>query len=454
MTVFFCINCKTNFKRKSHLIQHFNRKNLCTNLTSYEINKNNKSNIVGKNRKKLLIPQNSAQNTQNSAQNTQKFTEPLICTINMIPIDTIPINMILNDMKPNDMMSNDMMPNDMIPTDMIPTDMIPNDMIPTNIISNNKLECKYCNKIFSRKDILKRHVFSSCKIKKLQDEEKEIIFKKLLEQEYVIKKKDEQINKLLNQNDVLINKINVLEEKVEKISKFGKKNNKQIISISSKLTNSNNSNNIINTTNTTNTTNTINTINTNTNTNTNTNSNNVVFNLVNYGKEDLDKIDIKYFLNNVVKNTKALGVKIPEEILKVIHFNPDYPEHNNIYISDINREKCMVYEDNQWKLSSEDKIPEVIDKVVKYSYDKQEKLKEQYQNNKSLTDRLNVINKYTQFIDNVYLDDLKDFHDVEYKDNIANIKRCEDFQKKTYNTFKTTMYNEGIKIKKNKPKYL
>lgn len=58
-----------------------------------------------------------------------------------------------------------------------------------------------------------------------------------------------------------------------------------------------------------------------------------------FGKEDLDKIDIKYFIDNVVKNNKAIGVKIPEEILKLIHFNPDYPEHNNIYISQTSIEK-------------------------------------------------------------------------------------------------------------------
>ena len=47
--------------------------------------------------------------------------------------------------------------------------------------------------------------------------------------------------------------------------------------------------------------------------------------------EDLDKIDVKYFINNIVKNNKICGVKIPEEILKIIHFNPVYPDLHNIY---------------------------------------------------------------------------------------------------------------------------
>ena len=300
-----------------------------------------------------------------------------------------------------------------------------------NFDDNNKLNkhndrCPYCSGIFSNKSNLNKHIKINCKIKKQQDDEKENIFQKLLLQEGLLKKKDEQINKLINQNDVLINKINVLEEKVDKISK----NKKQPFNKLTKQINSHNTNsNII------------------------TNSNNVVFNLVNYGKEDLNKIDIKHFINNVVKNNKAYGVKIPEEILKIIHFNPDYPEHNNIYISDINREKYMVYEDNQWKLTTDDKMPEVIDKVIKYSYNKQDELKGKYSDNKPIMERLDVINKYTQFIDTEYLEQLKEEREENNDiNNSLQIKRCEEFQKKTFDTLKVTMYNEGVKIKKNKNK--
>ena len=310
--------------------------------------------------------------------------------------------------------------------------------------NNDKLTCKYCLKVFSRPDVLKRHIVEYCKVKIQNDDEKENIFKKLLQQENTIKDKDEQIK-------TLIGKINILEEKVEQISKITKQNNK----VNKSKTNKNIiTNNIINNT---------------------TNLNNgIIFNLVNYGKEDLDKIDIKYFINNIVKNNKVCGVKIPEEILKIIHFNPAYPELNNIYISDINREKCMIYDDGMWKLSHDDKIPEVIDKIVKFSYDKDNQIRTAYPNNKPLIDRLNIINKYTKFNDLEYLEELKEEQDVfaigedNYQNDYVNvnvnvnvgigtgtdnkheIKRCEDFKKKTYNVFKTTLYNEGLKIKKKK----
>ena len=112
----------------------------------------------------------------------------------------------------------------------------------------------------------------------------------------------------------------------------------------------------------------------------------------------------------------------------------------------------MIWDDGGWKLSTEDKIPEVIDKVVTFSYEKENELREKFPNNKPLIDRLNVINKYTQYSDNEYLEELKQEQQDEEIDNKDEIKRCANFQKKTYNTFKTTMYNEGLKIKKSKLK--
>lgn len=86
-------------------------------------------------------------------------------------------------------------------------------------------------------------------------------------------------------------------------------------------------------------------------------------------------------------------------------------------------------------------------------------LREKFADNKPIIDRLKVINKYTQFNDSEYVEGLREENDnnydeyldkIEQLDNLNQIKRCEDFQKKTYNTFKTTIYNEGLKIKKNK----
>ena len=383
MVEHICPNCNLKFNKKSRLTEHLKKKNSCVHILCEE-----NENFV----------KNST--TQKPHKNTEITHE------NILEENTTGIENIVN--------------------------------------VNDNIICKYCLKLFCRVDVLTRHLKNYCKVKKQSDEEKEDIFKRLLLQETLLKEKDAQIHKLISQNDVLINKICVLEEKVDMISSISKsvgnstntgsnKSTKKTINNTKNVSNSNSNNTTNNTTN--NTSNTSNTSNTN---------NGIILQLVNYGKEDLDKIDIKHFINNIVKNNKVCGVKIPEEILKLIHFNPAYPELNNIYISDINREKCMIYDDGMWKLSPDDKIPEVIEKVVSFSYDKENELREKYSNNKPLMDRLNTINKYTKFNDMEYLETLKE----EQANNKDEIKRCEDFKKKTYDTFKTTMYNEGIKIKK------
>jgi len=62
-------------------------------------------------------------------------------------------------------------------------------------------------------------------------------------------------------------------------------------------------------------------------------------------------------------------------------------------------------------------------------------------------ERLNVINKYVKMNDTGYLELLKEAIEEEQIDNSSDIKRCEEFKKKTYDTFKTMMYNEGKNIK-------
>ena len=79
--------------------------------------------------------------------------------------------------------------------------------------------------------------------------------------------------------------------------------------------------------------------------------------MVNFGKENLNIIDERFFIDNIIKKNNISGVKIPDEVLKIIHFNPLYPQLSNIFISDINREKYMVFENDEWKLSNVDNMP-------------------------------------------------------------------------------------------------
>jgi uncharacterized C2H2 Zn-finger protein len=285
---------------------------------------------------------------------------------------------------------------------------------------NNEYPCSYCNKTYSSKYTLERHINESCKVKKANDIEKENIFKLLLEKD---KENKDKISQLEEQNKLLMDKIdkliNIKETKSKKSTKSSKitNNNQQITNTSNIL---NNNQNITN--------------------NTQNNNNNIV--MVNFGKEDLSIIDERQFIDKVIKKPNISGVKIPDEVLKIIHFNPQYPQLSNIYISDINREKCMVYEDGEWKLSNVNNIPQIMDKVCVFSAEQISNLRTKQPNNKPLNDRLDVKEKYNNMIDGDYVDDLRD------EGRQVEIARCEEFQSHAYNTLKKTLYNEGKKLKK------
>ena len=267
---------------------------------------------------------------------------------------------------------------------------------------NEQLCCGFCSNTYSTKSNLNKHL-KICKIKKENENEKENIFKLLLEKD---KENKNKINELEKQNKILMDKID------------------KLINLKSSKIINNTQNNTIN------------------NTQNNTQNN---YMIVNFGKEDLTIIDKHQFIDRLVKSNLS-GVKIPDEILKIIHFNPQYPQLSNIYISDINREKCMVYEDGEWKLSSVDNIPQIMDKIYLFTTDQINKLREKNPNNKRLNDRLGTIEKYNNMIDEDYIQDLRD--DDDYNDKKPMIKRAEEFKKHTYNTLKKTLYNEGKKIKK------
>jgi hypothetical protein len=374
-----CPKCNALFDRKSHYDYHINRKTDCNR---------NKNNIIDENGNSIEI------------QNIPKYS---ILNPEYSKMDfTIPNN------NPNNKINDD-------------EDELSEIREVGEI--DDYIVCGFCLKSYSSKSNLNKHL-KVCKVKKTNDLEKENIFKLLLEKD---KHKEKQIEELKKYNEEII------KHNKDEVNEL-KKQNKLLMDKINKLmkTNSNSS------TSTTNSNNSI--ANSNSNSNNTINSNNVV--MVNFGKEDLSVIDERQFIDRIVKNNIS-GVKIPDEVLKIIHFNPKYPQLSNIYISDINREKCMVYEDGEWKLSNVNNIPQIMDKVCVYSSEQISNLRTKHPNNKPLEDRLNTIEKYNNMIDGDYVDDLRD------DGRQLEIARCEEFQAHTYNTLKKTLYNEGKKLKKN-----
>jgi hypothetical protein len=283
--------------------------------------------------------------------------------------------------------------------------------------------CIYCNSGFSRADNLNRHIAKFCNVKNNEENQKkedvmierETIFRLLIE-------KDKHIDALMEENKKKDSNILKL---VEKILIDNHKTNK-----SKKNVNSNN--------------------NTNSNNN-NSNNNTVNIQITQFGKEEFDIIDDKHF-QKIVRDPRILGLKVPEEILKLIHFNPDYPQFNNFYVSDFNREKVMVHDGKTWNLGTLNYIQDALDHVVTYGKTKLE----EYGEKPNLTDegksRLKRIDDAIKKCDEIYMDELKEkANEVEHNKPILDkIKDCEEFVKKTKENIKNIAYNKGKTIKSKK----
>ena len=186
--------------------------------------------------------------------------------------------------------------------------------------------CNFCNYSSLRIDNFKRHL-STCKVRKEETQDKEAIYQELVRRMELL---ENQNNKLFMKNKELNNEINLL--KSNSNLKKNIQNNKNIKNLN---------NGVIN-----------NTI------------------IIQHGKEDLNKIDDKVFLDAFLKST---GAKIPEKIIEGIHFNKKYPEYKNIYISDINREKVMIHNGKNWILTPGDNLTSnLLDKSIYFSENKYE----------------------------------------------------------------------------------
>ena len=169
-------------------------------------------------------------------------------------------------------------------------------------IQEHQIMCHYCLKVYSDKYVLFRHMKSYCKVKKQEDDKKEEIYQQLLKEMEELRKENEELKK------------------------------------SAKTINNNNLKNCnIH----------------------NGDVNNIV--IVAHGKEDLDKIDVKYILEALKRGTSAIPV-----ITERVHFNVKYPEYQNVYITNMNQKYGMIYDGKEWKLKDKDTI---IEDLYEKKYD-------------------------------------------------------------------------------------
>lgn len=192
-------------------------------------------------------------------------------------------------------------------------------------IKQKNYECKYCFKLFSRSDTLKKHVDGYCTVKKNKDSHNII-----------------NTDELTNQQ--------IVKELLEEMK------NNSIVTIGSTINNNNNnSNNNIN----------------NNNINNNNNSNNNIT-LVPFGSENFDTIITDEFC----KKTMERGMNAITVFTEYAHLNANHPEFHNCYVSNMRDNHAIIYNNGLWCLvNANDAIKAITDKESKYLENKYDKLK-------------------------------------------------------------------------------
>ncbi len=298
MSKYQCLTCTKNFKQKSQLEYHKNRKNKCKSIIEGSlINTIETSNNVKNTKIDKITPSNNVKNP--------KIDE-------IIP----PNNVILTEILPNPTQDNKLTNNEPIPIQ--------------NKVLADSFPCEHCKKSFTRKDIVTNHIKKSCPVIKQRNKEKQVIVEKLLllemkykELEEKIKNKDDIIKDkdtllkdkdtlLKTKDDIIKNKETHYEETIKKLTS----ENKILQTVT--INNNNNSNNTIN------------------------------INFVSHGNENLLERQIGELMLMVAARR---GVNIVEELISLVHFNPTFPEFQNIYLPDMKNNHMMVY-DNEWILKN------------------------------------------------------------------------------------------------------
>ena len=261
-------------------------------------------------------------------------------------------------------------------------DFINNKHSISNIIDESNVRCEHCNKEFLRKDSLTRHLKKFCKYKK-QNDDKDLIIKTLIEEVSELKK--------LIKNDIYNNTTN---------------------------TNTNtNSNNTMN----------------NSNNKTNNINQNIQVNISGFGKEDLEKLDIKEAMNVYLKST---GGNIVPNMLNYINHNKNYPQNHNICITDLSREIVKMHNGEKYvykkfknaKFDIVDKIADNISGIVgiykKGNYKKSEEINKKINiNNTSLKliSGEELIESESELDDEPEKEDFKSINDEDIINDLNNM---------------------------------
>ncbi len=254
-------------------------------------NLTNHKNRINKCKPVIKIPPINTNDTPNNTKNVKIVTPSNTKNVQINKI-VPPTNTILTEFLPSPMQDNQLIKNDQIPL--------------RNEILVDSFPCEHCKKCFVRKDTVTKHIKRSCPVIKQQNKEKQLIFEKLLLLETKNKQLEEEIK----------NKDNAIKNKDDVIKNLTSEN--KILQTITVNNNNNTINNIIN------------------------------INIVSHGNEKLLEKQVGELMLMLAAKR---GANIVDELITLVHFNPAFPEFQNIYLPDMKNNHMMVYE-NEWKLKN------------------------------------------------------------------------------------------------------
>jgi hypothetical protein len=338
MVFYQCYRCGYSNNDKSKIRQHINRKKPCDdNLNNIDLDDCKKAILQGLRYEDYLKSVDSGESSVNPGKSSfQNTLKPQNNTLKPQNNTLKPQN---NTLKPQ---NNTLKPQ--------------NDTLkPQNDTLIQKIECKYCDKLYSRTDSLNRHL-KICKEKKQDDEVKEsmtelvkLLNKKLEEKDKQLEKQNKQFEKQNKQFEKEISKRdNELEKQLTKQDKELEKRDKHIEELVKKAGINNSTINV---------------------------QNNIK--LLSYSDTDRSHLTDK----DILKCLKHSNFCIPY-LIKKVHFDENKPENHNVYISNLKNKYVMMYDGNKWECKDRDeqisnlmddnegvieyKLEEWLEKGVKY----------------------------------------------------------------------------------------
>lgn len=182
--------------------------------------------------------------------------------------------------------------------------------ISQKLAENATFSCKYCKRTFKHKSSLSKHIKYSCK--KNTDEDLKELVRLLNQQNQEMSKQNHEIMDELKKKDIQINKViqqnNKLQKQIDKLSNKLKINN---------IHNTQNNNNTIN----------------------------YNIQLLNHDQTDYSHLTEKDYMKCIHDCNHCV-----KTLIEKVHFNDNKPENKNIYISNIKNGYVMLYKDNKWQL--------------------------------------------------------------------------------------------------------